>query len=54
MDLRILAQRKKSPELPFPESQGQNARDRASVDRRERILSAMKDFYRGQKRRMVK
>lgn len=54
MDLKTRGQRKNQALLPFPEPQGRAAKDAASVDRRERILSAMKDFYRGQKRRMVK
>lgn len=34
----------------FPEPQGGSARDRMSLDRRERVLDAMKDFYRGRRK----
>ena len=44
--MRIRAQRKNQRELPFSEPQGGPARDWASLDRRERIVKAVRDFYR--------
>ena len=46
MDLRILTQRKKSPELPFSEPQGGPAREATSLERQQRIVKAVRDFYR--------
>lgn len=44
--MKTRAQRKNQPELPFPEPQGGPAREAASLDRRERVVKAVKDFYR--------
>jgi len=44
--MRIRAQRKNQRELPFPVPQGGPAREAASTERRERIVKAVRDFYR--------
>jgi len=44
--MRIRAQRKNQRELPFSEPQGGPARDRASLERQQRIVKAVRDFYR--------
>ena len=44
--VRIRAQRKNQRELPFSEPQGGPAREAASTERRERIVKAVRDFYR--------
>lgn len=50
MNLRTRTERKNQPELPFPKPQGGPTRDRDSLERRERVLIAMKDFYRGRRK----
>jgi len=51
MDLKTRGQRKNQALLPFPEQETGNARDEASLERRQRVLAAVAGFYRQQKRR---
>jgi len=46
MNLKTKEQHKKTSELPFPVPQGGPAREAASTERRERIVKAVRDFYR--------
>jgi len=54
MGVKTRGHHKNQPLLPFPGQETGNAKDAASLERRQKVVAAVRDFYRGQKRRSKK